>query len=460
MNIATNKETWVNSPVNSRFILRVSLIAALGGLLFGYDTAIISGAVPFIKVVFGLDEYGLGWAVGCILIGCGFGALLAGPLMERFGRRKVLLACAVLFALSGLGSGLADAEMIFVLFRITGGLAVGAAAMVSPVYIAEMAPASNRGRLVAIYQLAIVSGILSAYLAAYLLSGAGAYCWRWMFASQALPALIFFGLLLSVPETPRWLVKAGKRRMAFNVLERTTSSEMALLELVKIEQSFGKEAKADLSDLFSSRYKKVLIVGILIAVFQQITGINAILYYAPVILKETGIGSSGALLQTIGIGIVNVLVTLVAMKLIDQWGRRKLLFTGSIIMGLSLAGVAICFHYRFFDYYLVLVFTLIYVAAFGATLGAVTWVYLSEIFPNRIRGLAISAATLALWLADFVVTLTFPVMAKTLGTSLTLTVYGICCVVSAVYVYVKVPETKGKTLEEIETVFNEPIKNY
>jgi len=437
--------------VHHSFILRVSMVAALGGLLFGYDTAIISGAIPFIKTSFGLDEYGLGWAVGCILLGCGLGALLAGPLMERLGRRKILLICATLFALSGVGAGLAGTELFFVLFRILGGLAVGATAMVSPVYIAEMAPAASRGRLVAIYQLAIVSGILLAYMANYILSDIGPDGWRWMFASQVLPALLFFVLLLGVPETPRWLTGKNETDKAYRVLLRIGDVDFAKTELAHIKQSFKNNEKANLTVLF--KHHNVIWIGILVAVFQQVTGINAILYYAPVIFKETGIGSSSALLQTIGIGVVNLIVTLLVLRLVDRWGRRKLLITGSILMGLSLLGIALCFSFNFFSYYLVLIFILTYVAAFGATLGAVTWVYLSEIFPNRIRGLAISVATLALWLTDFLVTLSFPIMAKGLGTAITLSVYAGFCGIAATYIYLKVPETKGKTLEEIEELF-------
>jgi SP family arabinose:H+ symporter-like MFS transporter len=436
---------------NNSYILRVSLVAALGGLLFGYDTAIISGAVPFIKVVFGLDEYGLGWAVGCILLGCGIGALLAGPLMEKLGRRKILSICAILFALSGLGAALAGTEVLFVIFRIVGGLAVGAVAMVSPVYIAEMAPAKTRGRLVATYQLAIVSGILLAYLSNYLLSDTGPNGWRWMFASQILPALLFFIMLFGVPETPRWLIGKGMQADAYEVLLRIGGDEFAKAELAHIEQSFNYTEKMGLTAIL--KHPRVVWLGILVAVFQQVTGINAIIYYAPVIFKETGIGSSGALLQTIGIGVVNFVVTLLVLRLVDRWGRRKLLILGSISMGFSLMGIALCFSFHFFEYYLVLILTLTYVAAFSATLGAVTWVYLSEIFPNRIRGLAISIATLALWLADFLVTLTFPIMAKNLGTAATLGVYAGFCGIAAVYMYMNVPETKGKTLEEIEELF-------
>jgi MFS transporter, SP family, arabinose:H+ symporter len=441
--------TVSQNEYNTRFIWLVSGVAALGGLLFGYDTAIISGAVPMIKEYFHLDEYGLGWAAGCILIGCALGALMAGGLMEKKGRRFVLMASAALFAVSGIGAGFSYSLAVFVVFRIAGGLAVGAAAMVSPVYIAEMAPARLRGRLVSVYQLAIVCGILFAYGANFLLTPIGADSWRWMFASQVIPAFFFLLMLLFVPETPRWLVKNRRFDKAFEILKKTIGSALAQAELILIKNSFSNDVPARPVELFSRRYRGVLGIGLFIAIFQQITGINAILYYAPVIFKETGVGSSNALLQTICIGTVNLLTTFIAIGLVDRLGRKKFLLTGSVLMGLSLMGVAGCFHFHYFGHYVVLVFTLMYVAAFGCTLGAVTWVYLSEIFPNRIRGLAISAATLALWLADFVVTYTFPVLSGKLGTAATLSVYALICGVAALFFF-RMPETKGKTLEQIE----------
>ncbi|MES2731858.1 MAG: sugar porter family MFS transporter [Bacteroidota bacterium] len=436
--------------IQTGFILLVSGVAALGGLLFGFDTAIISGTIPYLKTYFSLDEYMLGWAVGCILIGCGVGALLAGKLAEAYGRKYVLIGCAILFALSGLGAGLATSLNVFVAFRLLGGLGVGAAAMVSPMYIAEMAPASWRGRLVSLYQLAIVTGILLAYLSNYALADLGENNWRWMFASQTFPAVLFLLLLFLVPETPRWLVKKGRSEEARLVLQKTGGEAFSRSELTAIVSSFQHEKQSTLSELFSPQHRGIVGIGVLIAVFQQITGINAILYYAPEIFKETGLNTSGSLLQTLSIGVVNVLSTFIAIGLVDRIGRKRLLLIGSLLMGLSLVSVALCFQYKYYENYLVLIATLVYVAAFGCTLGAVTWVYLSEIFPNRIRGLAMSAATLALWLADFVVTYTFPVMTQQLGTSATLFTYALFCAVAFVYIFVKVPETKGKTLEEIE----------
>ena len=442
-----NLKVKQSGKINLRFITLVSFVAALGGLLFGFDTAIISGTIPYITTYFNLNEYLLGWAVSAILIGCAAGALLAGKLADQYGRRFMLIICAILFAVSGIGAALSNQLYVFIFFRLIGGLGVGAAALVSPMYIAEMAPPAIRGRLVAFYQLAIVFGILLAYFVNYLFDGVGTNNWRWMFASQAAPSLLFWLMLLLVPETPRWLIKAGRKKEASIILEKVAGS------VTEIENSFHQQQPVSLIQLFSKVYRPVLFIGILIAVFQQVTGINAILYYAPVIFRETGLDSSSSLLQTIGIGVVNVVSTFIAIGLVDKVGRKKFLLAGSLIMGLSLTIVALCFQHRYYDNYIVLIFMLLYVSAFGCTLGAVTWVYLSEIFPNRIRGLALSVVTLALWLADFVVTYTFPVMTKQLGTAPAMYCYAALCTLSFFYVLVKVRETKGRSLEEIEHLF-------
>lgn len=457
MNISTTRANPLDAAdtgkPNMSFIALASGVAALGGLLFGFDTAIISGAIPYIKAYFGLNEYMLGWSVSSILVGCAAGAMFAGKIADAFGRRPALIACALLFAISGIGAGLSGSLLVFILFRLIGGLGVGAAAMVSPMYIAEMAPAKWRGRLVACYQMAIVIGILVAYFTNYFLDGLGENNWRWMFASQTAPSLLFFLMLLLVPETPRWLIMKGRTQDAANVLKKITPDAPVDKELAEIQQSFHQQQQITLKVLMSKTYRPVLFIGILIAVFQQVTGINSIIYYAPVIFKETGINSSSSLLQTIIIGVVNVIFTFVAIGLVDKIGRRKLLLTGSVLMGISLTVVGLCFHYKFFDHYIVLVFMLLYVASFSATMGAVVWVYISEIFPNLVRSLALSIATLSLWLADFAVTLTFPIMAKQLGVSATMFCYAVFCVIAFIYMFFKVRETKGKSLEEIETLF-------
>lgn len=436
------------------FIIAISAVAALGGLLFGFDTAVISGAIPYLQRYFHLTDYSLGWAVGAVLIGCAVGALGAGKLAERYGRRYMLLVCAILFAISGLGAGLSNTLSTFSVFRFIGGLGVGAAAMISPMYIAETAPAAWRGRLVSLYQLAIVFGILLAYLSNYLFAGLGEHSWRWMFASQVAPSVIFWAALLLVPETPRWLAGKNRNVEAAAVLNKTLGPGAAPAALNSIEQSFGNgQAAGSLAEAFGKTHRSVLLIGILIAVFQQITGINAILYYAPVILSKTGLNAYDSLFQTIGIGAVNVLATFAAIVWVDRLGRKRLLLAGSCTMGICLAAVALCFHFDYYQGYIVLLGVLLYVAAFAATLGAVTWVYLSEIFPNRIRAVAMSAATLALWLADFAVTYTFPIMTQRLSAAATLSCYAFFCALTFIYVLFKVPETTGRSLEAIEALF-------
>jgi sugar porter (SP) family MFS transporter len=447
------QRTAKDAKESNRFIILVSFVAALGGLLFGFDTAIISGTIPYISSYFSLDEYMLGWSVSSILIGCAIGAIVAGASADKYGRKFTLIICALLFAVSGIGAGLSHQLALFVFFRLVGGLGVGAAAMVSPMYIAEMAPAKWRGRLVAFYQMAIVFGILLAYFSNYLFNDIGTDNWRWMFASQAAPSLLFFLCLLIVPETPRWLIKKGRNEEAKRILEKTSGSISIEKEINEIKNSYHHPSKVSLAQLFNKKYAAVVIIGIMVAVFQQVTGINSILYYAPVIFRETGMDSSSSLLQTIGIGVVNVISTFIAIGLVDKVGRRKFLLAGALIMGISLAAVALCFQYSYFDHYVVLIFMLLYVAAFGCTLGAVTWVYLSEIFPNLVRGMALSIATLSLWLADFVITYTFPIMTKQLGTAATMFSYAFLCAVAFVYMLFKIKETKGRSLEEIETLF-------
>jgi len=439
--------------MNKRFVSLVSGVAALGGLLFGFDTAVISGAIPYITPYFHLENYLLGWVVGCVLIGCGGGAILAGSLADRYGRRTVLILCAVFFAASGLGVALSQNITVFIFFRFLGGLGVGAAAAISPMYIAETAPDHIRGRLVSFYQLAIVLGILLAYFANYCFQDMGPDNWRWMFAAQLIPSLFFASLLFFVPETPRWLVLKGRHEKALNILSKLAGRPIDRSELLPIEASFGPGGSSSPKNMFAGPYRKVLLVGILIAIFQQITGINAILYYAPAIFKETGLNNASSLAETIGIGVVNVFTTLIAITLVDKLGRKRFLLVGSLFMGLSLGVVGLCFYRHYFGHYIVLIATLLYVASFGATLGAVTWVYLSEIFPNAIRAQALSFVTLCLWLADFIVASTFPMLTEKLGIAPTLWIYTGCCILAFLFMW-QIPETKGRSLETIETLFN------
>jgi len=316
---------------------------------------------------------------------------------------------------------------------MAGGLAVGAAAMVAPMYIAETVPARWRGQLVSLYQLAIVFGILLAYLSNYLLANIEDG-WRWMFASQALPSVLFFTSLFWVPETPRWLVKKNRLSEAETVLKKIGGFPYAQTQLKAIEESFRHESSESLQTLWLPNYRKVVWMGVIIATFQQITGINAILYYAPDIFAKTGVNTENALLQTIGIGVVMFLFTLVAIRLIDQAGRKILLLAGSAVMAVSLVAVAVCFHYQYFESYIVLISLMLYIAGFSASLGAVTWVILAEIFPNRIRGIALSFSTLILWLADFLASFTFPILNANIGVAATLLIFAALCAIYLIYV--------------------------
>ncbi|SFW89950.1 sugar porter family MFS transporter [Chitinophaga sancti] len=435
------------------FVILISATAALGGLLFGFDTAIISGTIPYIQSYFSMDAVSLGWAVGSGLIGCAIGSVIAGYISDSHGRKLSLMLCALLFAVSGIGVAFSHSLFAFILFRIIGGIGVGAAAMVSPMYIAEIAPSSDRGRLVALYQLAIVTGILVAYFTNYGLNDTGINNWRWMFGSQLIPSLLFLIMLLFVPESPRWLVGKGRIKESLTILQRIVPPFQLQQELEDIKKSFASKEQIGLAHLFEKRYSKVIIAGVLLAVFQQVTGINAILYYAPVIFNQTGIGNNDSLLYTIIIGVVNVVSTFIAIGLVDKVGRKRFLLIGSVLMGGSLLIVAFCFYLKFFQYYIILIAVLVYVASFGCTLGAVTWVYLSEIFPNRIRALALSLSTFALWLADFIISYSFPIMTMHISTSVTLGIYALFCAIAFIYMVTNIPETKGKSLEEIETLF-------
>jgi len=452
--VLANRDINVSSSnmAGSRYVLRISAIAALGGLLFGYDTAIISGAIPFIRQYFHLDEYSLGWAVSSILIGCGIGAAAAGIVADHFGRRLTLMICALLFAVSGAGAGVAGTRFVFIAFRLIGGLGVGAAAMVSPMYIAEMAPPASRGRLVSLYQLAIMSGILLAYLCNYALADAGGHNWRWMFASQVAPALLFLALLITAPETPRWLVAQGRSLEARVILGKAgiKETEEAFTE---ISRSVLQEGKSRWRNVLSAQYMPVIRMGVLIALFQQITGINSIIYYAPVILRQTGLSTSGSLFQTVGIGIINIIATLVAIAMVDKVGRKPLLLGGSFLMGVSLGVLSLCFYNHYFGGYVIIIALLMYVASFAATWGAVAWVYLAEIFPNRIRAIAMSVATTALWIGDFIVTYTFPIMNERLGIATAFLIYALACVVIFLFILNRVTETRNRSLEEIEKSF-------
>lgn len=437
------------------YVILISVVAALGGLLFGFDTAVISGTINFIQPYFGLSEAGLGWTVSSLLFGCIGGVMLAGKTGDHYGRKKVLMLAALLFFVSALGSASAHSLAFFLIARVLGGIAVGVASILSPMYIAELAPAKYRGTLVSLNQLAVVIGILVAFFSNYLLVSTGENNWRWMLLVMAAPAVLLFFSLFLVPESPRWLVARGKADEALQVLLKTSGKEFALAELKDIEETLKVQEESTFSELLKPKVKPLLHIGIILAVFQQITGINTIMYYAPKIFANVGQSNNSALLQTILIGGTNLVFTLVAMALIDRFGRKILIEIGSTGMMLMLAGLSVLYFTNHTSGVLVLVFILGYIAFFATSLGPATWVVATELFPNRLRSKGMSIAIVSLWMACTVVTIVFPIMLEKLSGGITFLIFALICLANLLYVLKYVPETKGKTLEELEKEFAE-----
>jgi sugar porter (SP) family MFS transporter len=389
----------------------ITLVAALGGLLFGYDTAVIAGAIGFLQAHFHLDAAMKGWAAACALLGCILGVSVAGVFSDVFGRRKALVLAGVLFLASAIGTAVAGQFWVFVLFRILGGIGIGIASMASPMYIAEVAPSHIRGRMVSINQFAIITGMLVIYFVNYfiVLSGDTSWNttagWRWMFASGSVPSAIFLLCLLLVPESPRWLVEQGQIDQARGMLTKAGGRSYVEAELVSIREALHQETGSP-RQLLEPGIRRTLFIGIALAILQQVTGINVFLYYAPEIFKTLGAGVDVALLQTIVIGVVNLAFTLVAIWSVDRLGRRPLMMIGASGMGLSLVVMGAAAQFQAISFW-VLILILIYIACFALSVGPVTWVLHSEIFPTRIRGRALSIATFCLWSANFVVSQTF-----------------------------------------------------
>ncbi len=445
---------------SSVYIFMVCIVAALGGLLFGYDTGVISGAIGPLEARFELDPKGVGWAASCALVGCIFGAAFAGTISDRIGRKKVLIISAVLFLVSALGTALPRNLTEFIIFRFIGGLGVGAASLTSPMYIAEISPARIRGRMVSVNQFAIVSGFLVVYFVNYYIalgredpwiiqSG-----WRWMFGSESIPAALLLVLAFFVPESPRWLTKQSREEEALEILKRVDGQQFAQQELVAIKDTIAHES-GSLRQLFLPGMQIVLIMGIVLAILQQVTGINAVLYYAPEIFKNLGAKTETALLQTVVVGAVNISFTVIAIWTVDRFGRRPLMLIGAGGMALTLLSLGLAFYFNQKGPW-VLLFVLAYIGCFAMSLGPVTWVILSEIFPTRIRGRAMAIATVILWISCFVVSQTFPMMDKNkwlvekFHHGFSFWVYAAFCIVEVLFIWGLVPETKGKTLEEIE----------
>ncbi len=428
-------------------VLVWSVTVALGGFLFGFDTAVISGAEQAIQGVWSLSDVMHGFTVSIALFGTVLGALIGGYPSDRYGRKRTLFWIALLYLLSALGSALATDWYVFLFFRFVGGLAVGASSVTAPMYIAEISPKDGRGRLVALFQFNIVFGILIAYLSNYLLQGLGAGAWRWMLGVEALPALFFLLMVLRVPRSPRWLiVQLGAETEARQVL-RLINPDNVEQEVAAIKHSIHHTAKRKES-LFSPRYRFPLMLAVLFAVFNQFSGINAIIYYAPRIFEMTGAAKSSALLSTAGVGLVNFLFTLLAMRFIDQIGRRRLMFIGSVGLIITLGLVARAFYLE--EFAGVSYFLFAYIGFFAFSQGAVIWVFISEIFPNEVRGRGQSLGSFTHWVLAATIAFIFPAVARQFGGGPIFLFFTVMMILQLLFVWRMMPETKGRSLEELE----------
>jgi MFS transporter, SP family, xylose:H+ symportor len=454
------------------YLWTIALVAALGGLLFGYDWVVIGGAKPFYEVYFHLTSEALiGWANSCALLGCFAGSILAGSASDRLGRKIILIFCALLFAISSVLTGWAHAFAAFILWRILGGVAIGLASNVSPMYIAEISPAEWRGRLVSLNQLAIVVGILAAQLANWRIadkipsdlhgqvlasSWNAQYGWRWMFTAVAVPAILFLCSAPFIPESPRWLAARQKGQAAFVVLRRIGGDRYAQAEMGAIQTSLtAPHERAGWLELLALPGRKLLAIGAVLAVLQQWSGINILFNYAQEIYRSAGYGVSEILFNIVITGTINLIFTIVAMALVDRFGRRRLMIFGCIAIGVSHLAASLAYRAHMHGTW-VLVLTLCAIASYAMSLAPVTWVLITEIFPNRIRASAVSVSVATLWVASFVLTYTFPLLNQSLGTSGTFFVYAGICFAGAAFVSVAVRETKGRSLEMLEQTSTRP----
>tara|TARA_B110001452_G_scaffold179148_1_gene150349 strand:+ start:3466 stop:4884 length:1419 start_codon:yes stop_codon:yes gene_type:complete len=467
--------------VNSGYLIKITLVATLGGLLFGYDTGVISGTVgsldSFFVIPKGLSETAAsafkGFLVSSALIGCIIGGIVGGLVSKKLGRKNGLILAAILFLISALGSAMPEMFLgtlgeldhtfstVFIVYRIIGGIGVGLASMLSPLYIAEIAPANSRGKLVSFNQLAIVGGFMVVYFVNYFISRSGGsdewlntFGWRWMFASEVIPAALFLGLLFFVPDTPRSLVLRNKPIEALKVLVKVNGVKEGNRVLTEIEASMNDKTSGH---MFSFGWL-VIAVGVLISVFQQFVGINVVLYYAPEIFKTIASGTDSALFMTIIVGVVNFLFTIIAVKSVDKYGRKPLMVIGAAGMAVAMLSLGFVFFCGATGY-LALFCMMLYVASFAMSWGPVTWVLLAEIFPNKIRGKALAVAVAAQWISNYLVSLTFPIMNDNsyltglFNHGFAYWVYGVMSILALLFILKYVPETKGKTLEEMESLW-------
>jgi sugar porter (SP) family MFS transporter len=428
---------------SDKYVISISFVSALGGYLFGFDFAVIAGALPFLRDQFQLTAWWEGFLTGSLALGCIAGCIIAGNLADRFGRKPGLMTAALIFAASSLGMAFSPSLTIFVIMRFAAGIGVGMASMLSPMYIAEVSPASVRGRNVAINQLTIVLGILITNLVNYFLADKGAEAWRWMFGLGTVPSLLFLIGVIWLPESPRWLIKAGHNEKAQKVLSKNTMNDIGLSLTGATKQSY--------KSVFKKGVRPVVLVGITLAVFQQFCGINVVFNYTSTIFESVGANLDRQLFETVAIGLVNLVFTLIAMWQVDRLGRRPLILFGSLVLSVLYILLAILLQSGASAGW-ISIFVLLAIACYATSLAPVTWVLISEIFPNKIRGIATSVAVVSLWAAYFVLVFTFPVLAEKLGTYGPFWLYAVICLLGFFFIKSKVKETKGKTLEELENI--------
>jgi sugar porter (SP) family MFS transporter len=440
--------TQQNPTFNNTYIIGISFISALGGYLFGFDFAVISGALPFLQKQFELNSYWEGFATGSLALGAILGCILAGSIAEKYGRKPGLILAAFIFTLSSFAMAMASGRDIFIAARFCAGVGVGMASMLSPMYIAEISPAHLRGRMVAINQLTIVLGILITNLVNYKLSETGNDAWRWMFGLGAIPSGLFLLGALSLPESPRWLLKMGKAQKAEAILHKIGGDNFVNESVIAIQKSLSGTTKLSYKAAFAKAVLPAVIVGIVLAVFQQFCGINVVFNYTPKIFASIGASQDDQLLQTVFIGAVNLSFTILAMLLVDKLGRKPLMLIGSaglailyviIVQMLGAGSVSVSW------------FLLAAIGIYAMSLAPVTWVLIAEIFPNNVRTAASTIAILSLWVAYFILVFTFPILFDKLGDS-TFYIYAVICALGFLFIIFKVKETKGKTLEELENV--------